>query len=50
MQTTTPYTRTRVGEYLREQGLINQQKLDVALQEQAITGESGRNPDPVRFF
>lgn len=34
-----PYTRTRVGEYLREQGLINQQKLDVALQEQAITGE-----------
>ncbi len=39
MQTTTPYTRTRVGEYLREQGLINQQKLDVALQEQAITGE-----------
>lgn len=39
MHSGTPYTRTRVGEYLLEQGLINPQKLDVALQEQAITGE-----------
>jgi len=41
MQTTTPYTRTRVGEYLREQGLINQQKLDVALQEQPSPAKAG---------
>ncbi|MDY0383714.1 GspE/PulE family protein [Trichlorobacter sp.] len=32
-------THTRIGDYLRKQGLITQQKLDVALQEQAITGE-----------
>jgi len=32
-------TCTLIGDYLRKQGLITQQKLDVALQEQAITGE-----------
>jgi general secretion pathway protein E len=39
MQPGTAYTKTLVGQYLCDQGLINQQKLDVALQEQAITGE-----------